>query len=104
MFARCSSVSSKNNGRKRPLEIAQEARDQLAQLIGRHPEGVLAVERADDDDGGWRVTLEVLELERVPNSTDLLGCYVAHVDDQGELLEYQRMRRYQRGQPDEDVR
>jgi Gas vesicle synthesis protein GvpO len=97
-------ADSKKNGRKRPLEIAQGAREQLAQLIGRQPEGILGVERDDGDDGGWQVTLEVLELERVPNSTDLLGCYVARVDDQGELLEYQRMRRYQRGQPDEDVR
>ena len=97
-------ADSKKNGNKRPLEIAQEAREQLAELIGRRPEGVLGVERDNGDDGGWQVTLEVLELERVPNSTDLLGCYVARMDDQGELLEYQRMRRYQRGQPDEDVR
>jgi hypothetical protein len=96
-------ADSKKNGGKRPLEIAREARDQLAELIGRRPEGVLGVERANGDDGGWRVTLEVLELERVPNSTDLLGCYVAHTDDDGDLLEYQRVRRYQRGQPDGDV-
>jgi hypothetical protein len=97
-------ADSRRNGAKRPVEIAREAKEQLAELIGRRPEGVLGVERADSDDGGWRVTLEVLELERVPNSTDLLGCYVAHMDDKGDLLEYQRMRRYQRGQPDEDVR
>jgi hypothetical protein len=97
-------ADSRRNGSKRPLEIAQEARDQLAQLIGRRPEGILGVERDEDESGGWRVTLEVLELERVPNSTDLLGCYVARVDDQGDLMGYQRMRRYQRGQPDEDVR
>jgi len=97
-------ADSRKNGNKRPLEIARGAREQLAELIGRQPEGILGVERAGDDDGGWRVTLEVLELERVPNSTDLLGCYVAHMDDKGDLLEYQRLRRYQRGQPDEDLR
>jgi Gas vesicle synthesis protein GvpO len=97
-------ADSRKNGSKRPLEIARDAREQLAELIGRRPEGILGVERDGGDDGGWRVTLEVLELERVPNSTDLLGCYVARVDDQGELVEYQRMRRYQRGQPDEDFR
>ena len=97
-------ADSRKNGNKRPLEIARGAREQLAELIGRQPEGILGVERADGDDGGWRVTLEVLELERVPNSTDLLGCYVAHMDDKGDLLEYQRLRRYQRGQPDEDLR
>jgi hypothetical protein len=97
-------ADSRRNGSKKPLEIAHGAREQLAELIGRRPEGILGVERDDGDDGGWRVTLEVLELERVPNSTDLLGCYVAKVDDDGDLLEYQRLRRYQRGQPDEDMR
>ena len=97
-------ADSRRNGGMRPVEIAREAREQLAELIGRRPEGVLGVERDESDDGGWRVTLEVLELERVPNSTDLLGCYVARMDDKGDLLEYQRMRRYQRGQPDEDYR
>jgi hypothetical protein len=97
-------ADSRRNGSKRPVQIARAAAEQLSELIGRRPEGVLGVERDDGDEGGWRVTLEVLELERVPNSTDLLGCYVARMDDDGELLEYQRMRRYQRGQPDEEGR
>jgi Gas vesicle synthesis protein GvpO len=97
-------ADSRKNGGKRPAEIAREAREQLADLIGRRPESVLGVERDDGDEGGWRVSLEVLELSRVPNSTDLLGCYVVQMDDDGELREYQRMRRYQRGQPDGDGR
>jgi hypothetical protein len=99
-------ADSRKNGGKRPLEIARDAREQLEELIGRRPEGILGVERddGDDDDAAWRVTLEVLELERVPNSTDLLGCYVARMDGDGQLLEYQRTRRYQRGTPDEDMR
>jgi hypothetical protein len=97
-------ADSRRNAGKHPVEIARYAKEQVGELVGRQPEGVLAVERDDGDDGGWRVTLEVLELSRVPNSTDLLGCYVARMDDKGKLLEYQRLRRYQRGQPDEDVR
>jgi hypothetical protein len=50
------------------------------------------------DDDGWKVMVEVVELSRVPNSTDLLGCYLATLDDDGELLGYERVRRYQRGQ------
>jgi hypothetical protein len=99
-------ADSRRNGGKRPLEIAREAKKQLAELVGREAEGVLGVERSDDDDdgGGWRVTVEVLELRRVPNSTDLLGCYVVRTDDDGELLEYQRVSRYSRGQPDGEGR
>ena len=39
-----------------------------------------------------------VELTRVPNSTDLLGCYVVALDGDGELVGYERVRRYQRGQ------
>ena len=46
--------------------------------------------------------MEMLELQRVPNSTDLMGCYVVKLDGDGDLLEYKRTRRYQRGQPDEE--
>jgi hypothetical protein len=83
-------------------ELAQSARDQLAALTGRRAESVLAVER--DDDGGWQVTVELLELERVPSSTDLLGCYVVGIDGGGDITGYRRVRRYSRGQADEDGR
>ncbi|MCW3063638.1 MAG: gas vesicle synthesis protein [Solirubrobacterales bacterium] len=82
-------------------EIAQRARRQLAELTGRPPEAVLGVER---DDGGWKVEVETLELQRVPSTTDLLASYVLKLDDDGELVEYHRERRYMRGQPDEDQR
>ena len=99
-------ADSKRNGgtsnKKRAADVVREARKQLTELTGRQAEAVLGIER--DEDEGWQVTLEVLELQRVPSTTDLLGCYVVHVDDQGELVEYQRTRRYMRGQPDEDGR
>jgi hypothetical protein len=83
------------NGKVNPTELAQAARAQLAELTGRMPESVLGL-RKDDD--GWKVTIEIVELSRVPNSTDLLGCYVVTLDDDGELVGYERVRRYQRGQ------
>ncbi|HLY49975.1 MAG TPA: gas vesicle protein [Solirubrobacteraceae bacterium] len=87
--------ASDRNGRVKPAELAQSARKHVAELTGRVPESVLGL-RKDDD--GWKVTVEVVELSRVPNSTDLLGCYVVTLDDDGELLGYERVRRYQRGQ------
>jgi gas vesicle protein GvpO len=79
----------------RPAELARAARSQLAELTGRKPEAVLGLQKGDD---GWKVMVEVVELTRVPSSTDLLGCYVATLDDEGELIGYERVRRYQRGQ------
>jgi hypothetical protein len=83
-----------HNGKASPAELARAARAQLGELTGRPAESVLGL-RKDDD--GWKVTVEVVELSRVPNSTDLLGCYVVTLDDDGELTGYERVRRYQRG-------
>ncbi|MEY2443145.1 MAG: hypothetical protein QOJ46_2571 [bacterium] len=91
--------------RIKAADVVKQAARQLSELTGRAPEAVLGVERDESDNGhddGWKVTMELLEMQRVPNSTDLLGCYVVKLDSDGELLEYRRMRRYQRGQADED--
>jgi hypothetical protein len=92
-----------NNGRSRRsadrLELVKEAAQQLAMLTGRRPEKVLGLEQ---EDGGLRVSFEVVELERIPHSTDLLGCYVVEVDADGDLVRYERKHRYQRGQADGD--
>jgi hypothetical protein len=86
---------SNRNGGVSAAELARSARSQLAELTGRVPESVLGMQKGDE---GWRVTVEVVELSRVPTSTDLLGCYVVTLDEEGELLGYERVRRYQRGQ------
>jgi Gas vesicle synthesis protein GvpO len=89
------SSSNRKNGNTSPAELARAAYKQLAELTGRPVESVLGL-RQDDD--GWKITMEVVELSRIPNSTDLLGCYVVTVDDDGELVGYERVSRYQRGQ------
>ena len=80
-------------------QLVASARQQLEEVIGRPVSGVLGFEPAD---GGWQITLEVVELQRIPETTSILGCYVARLDDDGELTEYRRIRRYNRSQPDED--
>jgi hypothetical protein len=77
------------------MDLARTAVQAIAQLTGRQPETVLGLRKQED---GWQVTVEVVELSRVPNSTDLLGCYVVSLDDDGELVGYARSHRYQRGQ------
>jgi hypothetical protein len=48
------------------------------------------------DDGGWKVTVELLELSRVPETDDIIGSYDVDVDENGTLLGYRRVRRYAR--------
>jgi hypothetical protein len=78
----------------------ERVREALPSLLGRPVESVIGVER--DDDGGWKVTVQVVELARIPRSTDVLGAYVVRLDENGELEGYERWRRYARSQVDED--
>jgi Gas vesicle synthesis protein GvpO len=76
-------------------EAGQEALEQITELIGKNPEGVTGVRRSKN--GGWLVTVEVVEDRRIPSSTDILASYEAELDGDGELLGYHRVRRYSRG-------
>jgi hypothetical protein len=83
------------------IEIAQWAKEQLAQLTGLEPD---TVSKLDRDEHGWQVTVEMVEMKYVPSSGDMLGSYKISLDDEGNLLTYQRTRRYRRNQAiDEDV-
>jgi hypothetical protein len=81
-------------------DAAQRVREDLPELLGRPIESVLGIKRSDDD--GWEVTVAVVELSRIPNSTDVLGAYRVILNTDGELDGYQRQRRYNRAQADED--
>jgi hypothetical protein len=80
-------------------EAAARAVEQLAMLSGRVAEAVTGLEKDDD---GWRVRVEVLELERIPHSTDVLAEYAVDLDEDGDLTSYKRVRRYTRGSSKEE--
>jgi hypothetical protein len=100
------SKNSGSNGRRLSArEAVESVRDEFPALLGRPVESVLGVERAgdgDDDNGGWLITVQVIELERIPRSTDVLGAYAVELDKSGELIGYRRRRRYNRSTADED--
>jgi hypothetical protein len=79
-------------------EVVRRAREQLEELFGKPVEGVSAIAR--DGTRGWIVTLDVVELPRIPDTTSLLGSYEAKLDGNGNLLEARRLRRYPRNQAD----
>src|SRR5947209_8619752 len=60
------------------------------------------VQLEPDDGKGWSVTVQVVELSRIPHSTDVLGAYQVTIDQDGEVQAYKRRRRYYRNQADED--
>jgi hypothetical protein len=75
-------------------EVALRAMEQIVQLTGHRPVAVIGTAREEQ---GWRVTVDLLELSRIPPSTDLLGVYQALVDEDGNLLEFQRKMTHNRG-------
>jgi Gas vesicle synthesis protein GvpO len=77
-------------------QLAQQARRELSEITGLEAESVTSLERAED--GSWLVTVELLELSRVPDTDDVIGSYEVELDEKGELLGYRRLRRYARSQ------
>ncbi|WP_399204037.1 gas vesicle protein [Streptomyces sp. PanSC9] len=86
-------------GNRRPplMEVLREARAQLAELTGLVPESVSSFEQTEE---GWSLEVEVLELERVPDTMSLLATYQVELDPEGQLTGYRRVRRYERGRAD----
>jgi len=83
-----------------PPEVVGRARRQIEELFGKPVEAVSGFGHPEDNGGGWTVTLELLELPRIPDTTSLLGTYEATLDADGNLVDAQRLRRYPRNQYD----
>jgi hypothetical protein len=83
-----------------PPQVVGRAREQMEELFGKPVESVSGFGRPDDNGGGWTVTLELLELPRIPDTTSLLGTYEATLDGDGNLVDAKRVRRYPRNQYD----
>lgn len=64
------------------------AKAQLAEATGLEP---VAVHRAFRDGQGWHVRLEMLEMRRIPSATDVLGDYEAILDEEGSLMQFERV-------------
>ena len=76
-------------------EIAQQAKEELTGLTGLEPDTVSGMRH---DDEGWHVMVEMIELRRIPPSSDVLDSYEVLLDDDGEILSYQFVRSYTRGE------
>lgn len=87
-----------DNGRLSARELTRSAKETVEDLTGFAPETVSGLQW---DGETWLVTVEVCELERIPNTTDVMATYVVQLDDAGGLLGYKRTRRFPRGQADE---
>jgi hypothetical protein len=88
-------AQSNENGRLSAAELSKAAVRTVHELTGYEPEAVTGLEW---DGELWQITVDALELERIPNTTDILGEYVIQLDEGGTLHGYKRTRRFQRAQ------
>lgn len=91
------SEGTRRSGRRRrlkPAALVREAREQLEELIGMPGESISALNRTDD---GWELNIEVVEIERIPDTSSILATYSVHLDTEGDLVGYERVQRYSRG-------
>lgn len=79
----------------KPLQIALAARDVVKSITAKEPEVVSRCERQDPN---WKVMVEVIETKARIDDNDLLASYEVEIDPQGELVGYERVRRYKRAQ------
>lgn len=89
------------NGSAGPAPLSQvipAARRALEQLTGRPVDSVTSAQRDGD---GWTLEVDVVELERIPASTSVLGAYRVVVDGRGDLMSYERTGRFYRNQASE---
>jgi Gas vesicle synthesis protein GvpO len=93
------SESARGGGAVNGARLAYLGAEQLVELTRKPFEGVVGLNRTDD---GWTVEVEVLELRRIPETTDIIGVYEVSVDSSGELESYRRVHRYLRGEAGEE--
>jgi len=77
-------------------QLTERAKRQLAEVTGLRP---LTVTETYRDEQGWHIALDVLEMSRIPPATDVLGDYEVVLDDNGDLLRFERRRTRLRGEP-----
>jgi hypothetical protein len=71
-------------------------RDYVTEMTDGEPVRMTSV--TPTDEGGWIIEVETVEDRRIPSSADILAIYEMEIDAAGEMLAYQRTRRYMRGQ------
>jgi hypothetical protein len=82
---------------RRMADAVWRAVGEFAALMQEEPERISGIRRVED---GWSALVDVVELERVPETTTVLATYRVDLDNSGELLGYERLRRFTRATTD----
>jgi len=68
-------------------QLVERAREQLAKLTGLELSTTLGTSK---DEKGWHVMVEMIEKHSLPDQMDILATYEALLDDNGNVIEFNR--------------
>ena len=80
-------------------EIVKKAQEDFARLSKIPVDGVIGLSKTDE---GWVVSLEALERRAIPDTMDVLGFYEVRLDNEGNLLGFERKKLRKRGETEEE--
>jgi hypothetical protein len=80
-------------------EVADVAQKELAKLTKLEPSGIRGVSK---DEEGWHVTVEMIEKKSIPDGMDLLALYEVTLDEEGNVLKFERGKLRKRGDTGEE--
>lgn len=67
--------------------LIEVARDKLSKLTGLKPSSTVG---ATKDEKGWHISIEMVEKQSIPDQMDILATYEALLDEEGNLLNFER--------------
>jgi gas vesicle protein GvpO len=77
--------------------LVQQARRQVSELTGLRTESVTGLRRNGES---WVVTVEALELARVPSTMDVVGTFEVTLGGDGQLMGFRHVGRHRRSETD----
>lgn len=80
-------------------EVVKKTQDEFAVLSKLPVSACVGLSRTEE---GWIVSLEAIERKAIPDTMDVLGVYEVIVDNNCNLLRFERKRLRKRGQIEKD--
>lgn len=68
-------------------QLIERAREELSKVTGLELGSTLGAAKEEE---GWRVSVELVEKHSLPDQMDILALYEALVDDEGNLISFNR--------------
>jgi len=67
--------------------LIERAREELSRLTGLKASSTIG---ATKDEKGWHISVEMVEKKSIPDQMDILAAYEALLDEEGNLLSFER--------------